>query len=592
MDDKRIVGVDIGSYAVKVAHLDPKSAELNVLGFDRERVPALTPAKSPAEGPTASPAAARPAGPPPLPGPQALDDEPTGVREAPADPDATDPLAGDADATAEAGAASASASIELHTASPWVEALAVLRDRGALAGALQSTAMPEAGAVIVEVDVPFPDKAKVRDILPHLMSDRLPLPASEVTWDFQTFALEDPTQGARALVGFARNDDLHRVLDELGRVGVDPAQLGLAELQLAAIGSHVAGASSEVTAFVDLGHEFTRVVVVRGQEPLLGRTVRVGGRHITDAIAAAFGQSFEEAEKVKHQYGAILSDANASNPDMKKLSDAIKDALRPIVRDLRRTFQGLYAKKRVEVQRVFITGGTSLLKNIEQHLAAELDLSVRRLPTNLVGLGDAEANATGLAAVAAALMQQNEGYRTRAINLRSGQFAYRGRSSYLRRQLMFAAAAIFGLMVVLGVTLYMEKLAYEAQRDAMKAALQEQTKALLGAPLDSKAAIQRVMEGESSGGTSFIPRMSAYELLHELTVKVPKDVELTLDRIEVDTDRNLIQVYGATTDAQAVDRIVAELREQIPCLKDIKKDKLKVRDDKADFELQIASGCS
>lgn len=579
MSEKRIVGVDIGSYAIKVVYLDPKATELAVLGYTRELVTTAAPTAPVALG--ASAEEARPSGPPPVPGTdESFEDAPTGVHEPP----------NDADETTEQADEQAAASIEFSAAPDWVAALQRLRDRDALLGELQATAIPDSNAVLIELEVPFEDKAKVQNILPHLMVDRLPLAQSEITWDFQTYP-DDTAEGARALVAFARNEDIESALQRFAEVGLDPAQLGIAELQLATIGAQLV-APDGVTAFVDLGHELTRVAVVTDSAPLLGRTVRSGGRQITEAIRAKFEGTYEEAENVKHQYGAILDDANAPNPDMKRLSDAIQDGMKPIVRNLRRTFQGLFARKRIEVKRVFICGGTSQIKNLEKYLSAELGLPVRRLSVTTPGMTDGDAGAVGLLALGAALTQQNEVIRNHAVNLRNGRFAYRGRSSYLRRQLMFAGVAILGLLMVLGLTLYMQKASYEAQRDAMKSALQKQTKVLLGTELTTKSAIQKVMEGEDTGGTSYIPNMSAYHLLHELTVKLPKDVTITLDRIEVDTDRNLIQVYGETTDAQAVDRIVSALEQGIECLKEIKKDKLKVRDDKADFELQISSGCS
>lgn len=590
MSDKRIVGVDVGSYAVKVVYLDPKSNEISVLGMDSERVVVRAPAPAEPVGPADETA---PVTPPPTPGTgsETFEDAPTGVREPPKPP------ADEADETTEQGGDAPTeeaegAEIKFSTGPAWVRALERLRDRDALAGELQATAIPDGKAVTLELEVPFLDKAKVQNILPHLMVDRLPMQQSEITWDFQTYATADAEEGARALVGFARNEDLGMALEQLQSAGVDPAQLGVAELQLAAIGMQVVRETDGITAFVDLGHETTRVATVRGWEPLIGRTIRTGGKQITEVIKERLGGSLEEAETVKHQYAAIFDDSTAPSADMKHLSDAIKDALRPVVRDLRRTFQGLYARKRIEVERVYICGGTSQIKNLEKYLSAEIGVPVRRLPSPAIGLGAPETAATSVLALGAALSQQNDTVRAKAINLRQGQFTYRGRSSYLRRQLFFAAAAIFTLMCVLGVTLYMQKLSYEAQRDAMKAALQKQTKALLGAELTSKTEIQKVMEGEGGGSNSFIPNMSAYHLLHEVTVKMPKDVEITLDRIEVDTDRNLIQIYGETTDAQAVDRIVSDLEQGIDCLKEIKKDKLRVRDDKADFELQISSGCS
>lgn len=609
MTEKRIVGIDIGSYSVKVVYLDPKAGDLSVLGYDRQGVEAALAAISSGSGvEDSSPAVAATDGaPPPMPtdapgtagpvdatGPTSFDDEPTNVREAPLDTEDTveSPEAGSDESIKDSAEVDRAA--ELPFDSPdWVAALQQLDARDALAGALQATFVPDGKAMTIDLEVPFEEKAKVANILPHLLMDRLPFAPQDIVWDFQTYPSHDPAaEGGRAMVGLARNEDLEEALRFLGEGGVDPAMLGIPEMQLAAIGVRLLGGpQAEPVAFVDLGHETTRVVVVDGWNPLLGRTIRTGGRQLTESIAEQFGSTIAEAAKVKHQYAAIVDEASGPSEEMKRLSGAIEDGLRPVVRDLRRTLQGLYAKSRVEVARVFICGGTSQVRNLERFLSAELGITVRRLPTNVPGMMDSQSSATGMMALAAAYTYQNEAARNRTVNLRKGRFAYRGRSSYLRRQMMFAAAAIFGLLFVLAISLFIQKLSYEAQRDAMQSALATQTKALFGAELDSKTAVQSMMEGDQGGANSFVPKMSAYEILHELTTTLSSDVEIELDRIEVDTDRNLIQIYGETTDAQAVDKIVSDL-EKIECLKEIKKDKLRVRDDKADFELQISSECS
>ncbi len=584
MSEKRIVGLDIGSYAVKVVYLELKG-DVQYLGFDQELVG--RPPKS--------------AAPPPVPGaaasgdgtePDWLDDEATNVREA--------PTPGDADQTNEmsdvdeAGDGEEAEVVEVdEPAGPaWQAALQRLADRGALAGEYVATFVPDGKAMTIQLPVPFEEKNKVESVLPHLMVDRLPIAQGLLTWDFQTYPNIDPLEeGARAFVGFSKNEDLAEVVDALHETGTDPVSLGIPELLLASAGVRSNGVQSEPVAFVDLGHETTRVVVVRGRDPLLARSIRVGGKQITEAIAEAFDSKFADAEKVKHQYAAIVDEATHQNAEMRSLSKAIRGGLVPVVRDLRRTFQGLYARDKVEVTRVMICGGTSRIKNLENFLSAELGIPVRRIGSVPAGIEESAAPVAHMAA-ACAISFQIEAARQRTVNLRRGRFAYRGKSSYLRRQMMIFAAAAVLMVLALGVTLYAQKKSYEAQRDAMRAALSEQTKSLFGKELLSQAEIQKAMAGDDGAANSFIPRMSAYQLLHEITTNVSPDITLTLERIEVDSDRNLVQIYGETTDAPSVDRIVSDLKSKVDCFKEVKPDKVKVRDDKADFELQISSGCS
>lgn len=581
MNEKRIVGIDVGSYAVKVVYLEPKG-EPAVLGFDRERViervaEDVTPPPIPGDADDTQPRDADPFEEP-------FDDEPTGVHRA-SDEDAADAVAESAEIVA------------LDAGPAWRSALARLGARGGLEGEYLVTFVPDGKAMTVQVPVPFEERAKVESVLPHLMVDRLPIDQSQLVWDFQVYPRRAPVEeteeegGAVAYVGFAQNDDIARSLEHLHDASVDPVILGIPELLLASVGLRAIGGAAQVpVAFVDMGHETTRVIVVVDRQPILARSIRTGGRAITEALAEAFSTDVSEAEEIKHQYAAIVDEATSQNEQMRVLSRTIREAMRPVVRDLRRTLQGAYAREKVEVSRVLICGGTSQIRNIEGFLSSELGVPVKRMGRAPGGLDPAKEPGMELA-FGAALAYQVEGIRARTINLRRGRFAYRGRSSYLRRQLAVFAMAAAGLLVVLGVSLYTQKQSYEAQRDAMRAALAEQTKSLFGTELLSKAQIEKVMSGEDASANSFVPNMSAYQLLHEISTKVSNDITISLDRIEVDSDRNLIQIYGETTDAPAVDRIVSDLR-TIECFKEVKPDRVRVRDDSADFEIQISSGCS
>jgi hypothetical protein len=181
------------------------------------------------------------------------------------------------------------------------------------------------------------------------------------------------------------------------------------------------------------------------------------------------------------------------------------------------------------------------------------------------------------------------------VNLRQGPFVYRGKSSYLRSQLRFFGAAAAVLLVLGAGALMAQRADLHAQRDAMRAAVTTESKKLFGKPVyTEKEIVARLTTTGAASESSIAPKRSAFDLMHEMISSIKDDKPFRTRRVEVDAERKLMQIYGYTSTAQDVVKIVSEI-EQMECIKegDVKQDKLQTTKDEVSFELQInASGCS
>ena len=122
-----------------------------------------------------------------------------------------------------------------------------------------------------------------------------------------------------------------------------------------------------------------------------------------------------------------------------------------------------------------------------------------------------------------------------------------------------------------------------------------ESKKLFGKPLyKEKDIVARLPPTDASRESAIAPKRSAFDLMHELITSIKDDKPFRTRRVEVDAERKLMQIYGYTSTAQEVVKIVSEI-EEMECIKegDVKQDKLQTTKDEVSFELQInASGCS
>lgn len=483
---------------------------------------------------------------------------------------------------------------EFSGALTWVDALENLLSRHEFDKNTEFvTFLPEGRAISIHQDVPFYAPEKVREILPNLLEDRLPLEPEEMIYDFRIVTSES-AEDHRAVVGLARREDIGSFLSRLQEGGVDPAVLGIPELLLRYVGE-AALPPGETAALVDIGHQFTRVVVLREGAVVMARSLQVGGGNATRKIAEKFGASIEQAETHKIENGTVKPSAQTGSRRERATSEAIRLAMRPLVRDLRRNFQSLYADSRIELDAVYLCGGSSRIDYIDEYFADQFGLRVEAFPVEsaiphrrLEGSGGPES----ALALACALQLVRDPSGSRLLDLRKGEFEYRGRSTYLRKQ-MYKFGVVAAILLVLFIgSLYARKFELESKRAAMQQAIAEQSKEVFGKSVSDPEVVKNIARGETTTNRAFVPRMSAYQIYYELMSRVSDDIELALDRIDVDTDRNIVQMSGATTDPQTVDTLVSDL-EGLNCIKDINKKPIRVRsEDETRFELEISSGCS
>jgi len=455
------------------------------------------------------------------------------------------------------------------------------------------TFLPEGRAISIHEDVPFFDPSNLRDVLPNLLEDRLPIEPDEIVYDFRVVTPEEAEEHS-AVIGLARKRDIGSFLDQLDEGGVDPAVLGIPELMLRYVAEGAVPAD-ETSAIVDIGHQFTRVIVLDDGAPVLARSLDVGGADVNARLAEKFDLTDEQAETHKIEHGTAKPAGATKTRDERATSEAVRVALRPLVRDLRRNFQSLYAEDRVELDAIYVCGGTSQLDAIDRFLGDQFGVAVEPLPLESAVdheiVGDAGAPESALA-LACALQMVYDRSGERLLDLRREEFAYRGRSSYIRAQIKKFGAAAAVLLVLFFGTLFAKQYELQQRKAVLKSAVAEQTRELFGTSVTDPEMVNRIARGDSSTERAFVPEMSAYQLYYELLSRISDEIDVELDRFDVDIDRNIVQMSGTTTGPKAVDSIVTDL-EGLGCITDVIKKPVRTQsENEVRFELEISSACS
>ncbi|MBP6218112.1 MAG: pilus assembly protein PilM [Oligoflexales bacterium] len=290
------------------------------------------------------------------------------------------------------------------------------------------TAMP--GQYISSRIMPFgfSDPSKVEAAVFAEIEDQVPFNLSDMIVDHQI--LGTMNEKTIALVVMTKKEFLKSFLDYLQKIKIDPKLVDIDSLSFYNLCPYLEMDPGRCYGIVDIGHEKTSVCLVQSGILRMFRSINLGGRYITEFLARDLEISFTEAQRLKHRVSMVLTDQSSGielSKEDRVVADRITVASNAIVKELGRTLYAFKNWEKAPVEKIFLSGGTTLLKNFDVYLTQQLEVqSVYNQPGNTLKMDPAlnasfpimaQGLAIGLRAVTSVK-------RHSQINMRKGEFAY------------------------------------------------------------------------------------------------------------------------------------------------------------------------
>jgi type IV pilus assembly protein PilM len=209
---------------------------------------------------------------------------------------------------------------------------------------------------------------EMRESLPFQVRDSLPLPVERSLLDFYPLAEGESEGTVSGLLIAAPKEGVLSAVQAVERAGLTVAMVDLASFALLRAASRL---DKQVEAIVDIGAQITSVIVHDDGDPLIVRTVPRGSAEITEKLAAALKIDLREAEELKCRTGVVeAADGEA------KASETIRDAVRPLINEIRSSFAYLNTGDRqTRVTRLLLSGGGALLPGFVELLGTQLNVA-------------------------------------------------------------------------------------------------------------------------------------------------------------------------------------------------------------------------
>ena len=130
-------------------------------------------------------------------------------------------------------------------------------------------------------------------------------------------------------------------------------------------------ATEDTIALLNLGSEISNFVVLENKETVFAKDLFVGGDLYNDNLISQMQVSKEEAESLK-----ISASKDQATPS--EISQIIQKTHQAIAEDIQKNFDFYHAKSdKLKIQKLFITGGSSLTKDIASFLKTSLNIDVQ-----------------------------------------------------------------------------------------------------------------------------------------------------------------------------------------------------------------------
>ena len=242
-------------------------------------------------------------------------------------------------------------------------------------------------AISIPGQMAFPRTAEIQakpgterfdQLVRYEIEQNIPFPMDELVCDTHVIG-ETAADDSTVLVAAAKTDQVEAVTSAVVSAGFTPVKVGTAPFALVNV---LEAAGAEGTSLVlDMGAKTTTLVILE-KGRLYNRSIAVAGNAVTKEIAQAFGCSFEEAERLKISQGYVSEGGVSENED--EVADRVSKACRAVMMRLGAEVSRSINFNRSqhgggEPDKLYITGGTSLLPGVAEFFAASLGIEVETL---------------------------------------------------------------------------------------------------------------------------------------------------------------------------------------------------------------------
>lgn len=199
----------------------------------------------------------------------------------------------------------------------------------------------------------------------------IPLPLEEMKIDFRVIPESATNKAAvksnvRVFLTCSPRKIVRKYIDVFHEAGLDLSYL---ETETFSLVRSLVGSDKSTIMIVEIGANSTDISVVRESIPVLNRSLEICGTTITKALMEKLGISFAQAEQFK-------IDLSLSEKANSELPAVVIKTITPIISEIKYMLDFYNMSNQGNVEKIILSGGSSLLLSLSQYLSDKLNLQV------------------------------------------------------------------------------------------------------------------------------------------------------------------------------------------------------------------------
>lgn len=196
----------------------------------------------------------------------------------------------------------------------------------------------------------------------------IPLPLEEMILDYQKIEDESDAKNSKVFLTGAPKSLVKKYIEIFKEAQINLIAL---ETETFSLVRALLGNDKSVVMIAEIGASTTDISIINKGIPMISRSIDIGGLTITKAIANNLNIGLERAEQFKYDLGISLSEAEQG-----VIPKTIMEAIAPIINEVKYTLNLFESKNGIQVEKIILSGGSSLLINFPGYLSKILDKKV------------------------------------------------------------------------------------------------------------------------------------------------------------------------------------------------------------------------
>ena len=360
-----------------------------------------------------------------------------------------------------------------------------------------------------------------------------------IDWD----VLSRDRARSEVLAAVAPRRDVSRQIETLREAACDPRIVECEGIVLANLGA--AFDLPDPAVLVDIGHAKTTFCALVSGRAVGSHAIRTAGLALTQALAEDRGLDLDAAEQTKCEEGVLDPSVGTPHPKVARVLDRISSELLRLVSSLEPVMGDA-------LPTLVLMGGSAQLDRIDTLIEERTQLATQRLglPREETGIALVAGGSPIVYAPTIALALRGTPRARTSFNFRRDEFSKPIDLSRYRRD--FGTTGLLAVAVaLLAILSFTSSTWLQAQRaseiETQIAALHEQ--ALPGKPLpDNALASLRTAIEDAKDRANFLGvyrgNLSALDVLVEMSLRVPAEVDVTFQELSIDRQTVRIRVFA------------------------------------------------